>query len=786
MALQLLEAETSKPLAGARLHLFYLLKDGRGKVVKAVTDAKGRLGVDIPQPPYRALNLFVTADGHVPKVTSWGFQRSMPSMYTMKLERGVSIGGVVIDQAGQPVAGAQIEFNGPGNDSSLAENIQFGPDSRSVTDANGQWSCDMIPKDFEKVSLLVTHSQYAETSLTVRPSAPDANRLVITMPAGFSVAGIVQDSSGNPVAGATVRQVRMNQENERTQTSDRSGAFLFRNMAARELMLAVQARGLAPAVQTLQVTGDVSMVRFELGPGQLLSGRVIDEAGNPLANAFVETTRRGLDKITWSTNTDANGRFEWDSAPPEPLLYSILAEGYNRAYAQPLVADGSEHEIKLKRDQPKDAIQIRGTVADAVTGQALDNFKVFVGELDPDWAFPLRFYTSGTDGQFMLSFPSESSHPGYQIQIESAGYLPALSTNFLLKQGNQALEFKLQKGDGPSGVVLLPGGEPAGNATVLLCTPLAGVTLDGPAHVEKGLNTTTYRTQTDGAGRFALAPAIDPQGIIIVHEQGYTEMPPSGLLPGGTVTLQPWGRLEGKLILDSHPVPNQQIVAFNQVARYSDAGRRFGFLTFYLETTTDVDGKFAFNKVPPGQCEVSQRLRSRGSMFSSYEARVNVKSGETTRVVLGGTGRTVVGKAVLSGHGMIDWQTVPVRLRSTTGAEPGPRPQHQNYSSVQEFIAASENFFQAYRGQQHFGAFCCSDGSFRLADVPAGSYELKIELRNFMLDSVTPHDRPDPAPVIAALTRQVDVPQDQNAESLDLGVLELAPQQTNAAAAMAH
>src|SRR6185312_5504687 len=93
MALQLLDSESGEPLAGAKLYLFYMYKDGRGKVFHSVTDAHGRFAVDAIQDPYRGLNLFVTADGHVPKVTSFGFRRDMPSSYTMKLERGVTIGG---------------------------------------------------------------------------------------------------------------------------------------------------------------------------------------------------------------------------------------------------------------------------------------------------------------------------------------------------------------------------------------------------------------------------------------------------------------------------------------------------------------------------------------------------------------------------------------------------------------------------------------------------------------------------------------------------------------------
>jgi hypothetical protein len=174
MALRVLEAETGEPISHAKLHLAYLRQDGRSEGRKAVTDAKGRVAVAALQSPFRGLNLFVTADAHVPKVTTWGFGRAMPSEYTMKLGRGVSINGAVIDEAGQPVVGARIEFDGPGgNDSALPENIQFGPDTASLTDAEGHWSCDMIPKDLERGLLLVVHPDHAETTATLWPHATE-------------------------------------------------------------------------------------------------------------------------------------------------------------------------------------------------------------------------------------------------------------------------------------------------------------------------------------------------------------------------------------------------------------------------------------------------------------------------------------------------------------------------------------------------------------------------------------------------------------------------------------
>ncbi len=778
MAFQLAEAETGRPLARAKLYLFYLLRDGRGKVVNAVTDASGKLGVDMPQKPFAALNMFVTADGHVPKVISWGFKRTMPAEYTMKLERGVTIGGTVVDEAGQPIAGARIEFDDPGNDQSLAENIQFGPDTKAVTDVDGRWSCNMIPKEFEQVSMVITHPEHAETTATIRPEAPEANNSTIMMKAGFTVAGAVEDASGNPIANAQVREVRWNEEGERSpKTTDAAGTFEFKGMKAGDLVLSAEAKGFAPTIQTLQINSNVAALRFQLGPGQLLRGRVTSEDGNPISNAWVETTR-GQRKFAWSATTDANGRFEWDSAPQEPMLYSVLAEGFNLGYGIKLSADGSEHEIKLNREQSdKDYVEITGTVGDADTGLPLDSFKVMVGEIDPGWAYPLDFGATGKDGEFSLSLSATSSHRSYQLQIEKDGYVPAVSAELSRKAGKQTFDFKLQRGSGPAGVVFLPNGEPAANATVLLCTPRGGVTIDGPAHVEKGLNTTTCLTQTDEAGKFSLAAVVAPQALAVIHDQGYALV---GLEAAGNITLQPWGRVEGSLMLDGEPVANQTIVAGNQTLRYDDHGRHFNIINFRFETKTDASGKFAFDKVPPGECSVfweKRTAREPRFVFGSHNTPIVVKPGAVAQAVLGGTGKEVIGSVSMPDiTNTIDWQGVPVRLGSKIAGAPDKYPARDDFASNEAFIEAMKRWDKSMRVKRTFVTFCESNGSFRLMDVPAGTYELKITLRNMKPDSVSPDYSPDPTPAIGSLIREVIVPENsgrQSAGPVDLGTLAL-------------
>jgi RNA polymerase sigma factor (sigma-70 family) len=781
MPLQIVDSESGDPLASAMIYLAYFRQDGRTQRMRRTTDAAGKVGIEIAQSPVQALNMFVTADGHVPKVISWGYGRPMPASYTMRMERGITIGGMVVDESGLPITGAKIEIDGPGNDRAQEENIQFGPDTILHTDADGRWTCNMMPKDAETISLIVTHPDFAEAKVPVRTSAADAKESTITMPTGFVVAGTVEDSAGNAIEGAKVRQARLNGDRERSGKTDASGAFEFRSMKAGELLLAVQAEGFAPAAQTLQLTGALAGIRFRLAPGRLLRGHVVDEDGKPIPDARVTTTPSDIDKVEWSGRTDAGGRFAWESAPQETVAYSIRADGFEIAYGLKLPADGSDHEIRLTRERPTDENRITGTVVDADTDLPLETFKVMRRDVEPEFAFPFEFVATGKAGQFSLSFSEKSRYPSCQLVIEKEGFIPEVSATFAKKGGNQAFSFRLRKGSGPSGVVLLADGSPAANATVLLCTSEAGVTLDGPARIGRGLNTTTHRVQTDQAGKFALPAAASPQGVMAVHDQGYGEISLANLRSNGQLTLQSWGRVEGQLVLESRPAANERVVAYHQVIRYDEEGRHFGYLTCRFETKTDSAGKFAFEKVPSGQCQVFRELERSYTAFQSHRKSIAVHAGELTQVALGGGGRTVLGKAVFTEEpNTYDWRSATVSLRLKDDPEPGPRPRRANYPSRDAYVEAAESFFQAYRKLRQFYALCDSSGTFRIPDVPAGAYLLEIQLRDIKVNSLNQPKLGDPPKNAASLIREVvvpEIPEGQSAESLDLGTLELTPYQ---------
>lgn len=779
MQLRLVDAETGNPIEGGKLYLAYFRQDGPTERQRRVTDAAGAASVDIAERPSRRLNMFVTADSHVPKVISWGYGRDMPSSYTMRMERGITISGLVVDESGLPIPDVKVEVDGPVNEPGREENIQFGPDTILHTDTDGRWTCNMIPKDAEDIFVILTHPDFAEAKAPVPTSTANPKELTITMPTGFVVAGIVEDSAGNAIEGAKLRQARLNGERERSQRTDAAGAFELRSLKAGEVLLAVQAKGYAPAAQTLQLTGSVTDLRFRLQPGRLLRGHVIDEDGKAVANARVETTPSDIDKVEWSGRADAGGRFAWDSAPEETLSYSIRAEGFAPAYGIKLLANGSDHEIRLARQKQIDGIQVTGTAIDADSGQPLGTFKVMRRDVEPEFVFPFEFAASGKDGRFTFSIPSNTRYRSCQLVIEKEGYLPELSATFARDGTNQNINFRLRKGSGPSGIVLLPDGSPAADAAVLLCTSGTGVTLSGPGKVGRGINTTTYRVQTDPAGNFALPAAISPLGVIAVHEEGLAESSLADLQNKRQLRLQPWGRVEGRLMLESKPAAGQEIVAFNQIIRYDEEGRRSGYLTYRLETTTDASGRFTFPKVPAGQCGVFRQFRQARHAFGSHRQSFMVAPGQTIQVTLGGSGRSIAGKARFSGDtGQYDWRGVLVCLRSQADVDPTLRPKRAAYSSLEDYIAASESFFEGYQKVHHYYALCDSNGAFRIPDNPAGTYTLEIYLRVDHANRVSTQDWDKLPRIVASLKKEIvlEVPDGQTVEALDLGILELTPE----------
>jgi len=114
----------------------------------------------------------------------------------------------------------------------------------------------------------------------------------------------------------------------------------------------VSLEGYVPKVVSFsQLDSLASEYTLKLDPASTISGWVVDEAGQPVANAVVQTDwdHQGIRAYEWRTRTDEQGRFEWDSAPAGAALFWIEAPGYQTKRDQPLEPDPAGHTIVLHR-----------------------------------------------------------------------------------------------------------------------------------------------------------------------------------------------------------------------------------------------------------------------------------------------------------------------------------------------------------------------------------------------------------------------------------------------------
>jgi len=137
------------------------------------------------------------------------------------------------------------------------------------------------------------------------------------------VSGQVLDGKNHPIPGATILLGKNHyQAMDNIHVSDAEGRFSFTHLPRNggNAILTVEAEGYAPDMKVVPITGAEARVKFHLAKGRLLKGLVADSDGRPIVNADVSVLSwRDRQTLLWHERTDGNGRFRWNSAPPDEM-----------------------------------------------------------------------------------------------------------------------------------------------------------------------------------------------------------------------------------------------------------------------------------------------------------------------------------------------------------------------------------------------------------------------------------------------------------------------------------
>ncbi len=745
---QVVAADTGRGIKSARVLVNHVVgMEWRGK--ELITDNDGYCQVPLPEGDLGRLDVGVLKDGFVERFYTWrqDYGMPIPSLYVLKLARAASIGGHVQDASGSPVMNAEIglSFHGTGDAifrEPTLERLGFVGNSVTAvkTDARGNWRCALTPPAYADFSIDVRHPSFIQRTFvpTVGAQQPqDATRLrmedlwsgkaVMVLEPGFQLQGFVLDQAGNPVEGARVSQMGDSNYRQDGVRTGKDGSFRLTSLPPGAQRISAWAKGFAPCLLTIEGASQNGDVVFRLGRGTQFPLRMVDEDGMGIPGAWAVIDLPFPHNADFQAISDSQGRACFTGVPTNAfggLLFHAGARGYFCARNVRLSSEQSEPLLHLIK-----SLRVSGNVEDAQTHERILEFKAIPCRGEGVAGYDRAETRKGQWGAYQVEF-SEPGGP-FRVRIEAEGYEPAMSPAMADHPPEQQQDFLLRRVDANKvlrGVVVGPDGRPAANVGVALLTFEQGVTLyNGTFKRSDGALLTT----TDEHGQFKFA--ADPQAHTLVAAdpvEGFALLRMHRSVQPFTLSLRPWGRIEGRVVLSGAPAPNQQVFISSGMSAYRSI--RDGLYTGFDFIRTDSEGRFVCDLVPPGDFTLHL---SQGSGQPLSHARVTeVRAGETVQVQIGGIGRTVTGRLRMSDGSKVDWPRQLITGGLATDLKPPsvqpPADSHDFAERVRilDFFDDSQEWRAYERMSGSFPLQVAADGTFTVPDVPPGPYELRARI----------------------------------------------------------
>ena len=316
LTLRAVAAATDRPIEGVSIE-YRGRFDGKDRKRTAATGKDGLATIEYPAGiPIESFEITARKAGFAPICFVWHNERhpvAMPISKNLHFEPGATIGGIVQDEAGHPIAGARVERHGASDRVREREPRVLdrhrgdrcpGP-LESGRRAEGP-ARRVRARDAPALHSAARRVRMAGPRRRDRPHpGADGDRAGrrCRRPAGQGARVQLGDNFGVSVPVGT--------------TDDR-GAFTLENCEAGATTVTVEAEGYAPRIQDMQVEGQAEPAVVALSERTAtLRGRIVDVEGEPVAGAVIGAdTWRKRRSLSFRATTGADGRFEWRRRPP--------------------------------------------------------------------------------------------------------------------------------------------------------------------------------------------------------------------------------------------------------------------------------------------------------------------------------------------------------------------------------------------------------------------------------------------------------------------------------------
>lgn len=818
MRVKVVDAVSGQPLPGAAVMVpMGMPTHDRPSTNEWLFPADGQ-GVAVVRAPAAAVafNYFVLSvsnAGYSLKNISWqspqqnrervdAVRRIVPAEHTVRMERWQTIGGFVKDERGQPIEGIRIVASGTGaaaysyaDDGAAREYSALNREEKNaaVSDARGFWRYDQFPRDMVRFSIdairpdrsqmrFVTPSHDArfptEPGELVEMAALLATNAVLQLKEGVTIRGVVVDEAGKPIAGALVMERSGDSLGNQilVTTNDARGRFELPHRTGMQYLLTASAAGYSIQSTGVTVSAESPELKIVLSIAQPLRLRLVDEKGEPVAGAMVsapEYRNRGHLQ-EWHDKSDAGGRVVWTNAPRQIL--SIAVATTNGQIQMARVEPGTaEHVVKVWRE-PRTTASVQVRAVDVETGQPLVEFGVWKDIPPGGVAKEANWQTTNglVKGELAKADFQEGWNSGYRIEVRAKGYRAWRSASLEFDEGDVVLTASLKRGRAPSGVVQLPGGEPAEDARVFSVPSTESIFLYSPQNFFDDINLRNgmTRTKTGRDGKFTLESAAEGLRLIVIHRSGFASLAVDELGEQGVVKLAPYATVAGTVRFAGRPVARERLSLRAPVVWEGADGYQVS-----LSSVTDANGRFTFTNVPPGDYLLYRNriFVSGQTVEESHRMVISVKPGQLNEIDYTFNGRAIIGQ--VDADGEVAWENDHHMLVAKLPPPP-PGPTFSAYTDPETFQKArrvhgkSKAVLDYERKRQQFELLFDKDGAFRIDDVPPGKYELRIAVtKPLPANARNRYERSQE--VIGSIKREIVVPPGPSGTPVDLGVIPM-------------
>ncbi|NRB73638.1 MAG: hypothetical protein HRU46_04715 [Verrucomicrobiales bacterium] len=362
----------------------------------------------------------------------------------------LSASGIVLDEAGDPVEGVEIQFRKvSGRSMSNSKKATTGPD--------GRWTLPVSRAFIDNVSVKLSHPDFAsdsyfynfrERALQPYEALLDGSATLVIR-SGVRMSGRIIGHDGEPVENAEVMVVRdrhgSNFPNART---DKEGYYEIQSLDLRraqwkQLYVTVLAANQGPVMRTLDYDVDDPSIEadFVMPKPQTFRLRIVDRKGRPLSGVavYADRWREETRTLDFAASTNNEGRIVWRNAPDDEVRFDILSRQQTLRRV-PMTASTEEVVLVLEP-----ALEVTASVNDKKTGRPVNNFRVTMGR-NSSPGRGLTYWESRTaedciDGTF--SRKEDTIGFEYFYRIEAPGYEAFETVGTIADRNQLALDVQL-------------------------------------------------------------------------------------------------------------------------------------------------------------------------------------------------------------------------------------------------------------------------------------------------------------------------------------------------------